>query len=262
MGNNQQLACSECFSSKDSLWLCLVCGILGCGRYDQGHARKHYLQSNSHRFAIDTEFQRIWDYANDRYVHRVIHFVSQNRIVDFPGPSVPSEFSHEYYSECKEKEQSSLSQMNSLKEQCENAKQSIELAKAYTEIEALQLRCSKAESALEAKEEEIYAQCIKIDLLKKEIEIMHSQLTALRGEFQGEKALSSALSCQVQNLQVKNQELEEQVNDLFTHFEMSSKITQETAQGDLELIPEKSFSSRKSQGSARKKQTVLPSKKK
>jgi BRCA1-associated protein len=29
--------CFECHSA-DSLWICLICGHVGCGRYVQGHA--------------------------------------------------------------------------------------------------------------------------------------------------------------------------------------------------------------------------------
>jgi len=31
--------CQECHSSE-SLWICLICGYVGCGRYVQGHAYK------------------------------------------------------------------------------------------------------------------------------------------------------------------------------------------------------------------------------
>lgn len=235
MGNNERLSCSECFASKDSLWLCLVCGFLGCGRYDQGHARKHYESNPSHRFAIDTEFQRIWDYSSDKYVHRVIHFVSQNRIVDFPGPCVPSEFSHEFYSECKEKQEVPTNSCP-LQPQIHNARQARELDKAIEQLEQLQIRTTKAESALEAKEHDFYAQCIKIESLKKENEIMHCQITALRRELEGERALSTALSTQIHQINQEKQELEEQNKDLLAHFEMIQKINEETAQGDLKLV--------------------------
>lgn len=28
--------------AADSLWICLVCGHVGCGRYQGGHAARHY----------------------------------------------------------------------------------------------------------------------------------------------------------------------------------------------------------------------------
>ena len=33
--------CSEC-GSVESLWICLICGYVGCGRYVQGHAYTHF----------------------------------------------------------------------------------------------------------------------------------------------------------------------------------------------------------------------------
>ena len=36
--------CSECQSSED-LWICLVCGYVGCGRYVGGHSHAHFLET-------------------------------------------------------------------------------------------------------------------------------------------------------------------------------------------------------------------------
>jgi BRCA1-associated protein len=237
IGNSEKLSCSECSSGKDSLWLCIVCSFLGCGRYDQGHARKHYQANPSHRFAIDTEFQRIWDYSSERYVHRVIHFVSQNRIVDFPGPSVPSEFSREFYSECKEKQQRVNTSSSSSQPEIQNTRQERELERAIEQLEELQLRTTKAESALEAQEANFYAQRIKIEHLEKENEMMRSQIATLKRELEGERALSNALSNQIHQLNTEKQDLQEQNKDLLTHFEMSFRINEETSNGDLQMLP-------------------------
>lgn len=62
--------CSVC-ASDINLWVCLICGNIGCGRYDGAHAFAHY-EETSHCYAMDLSTQHVWDYAGDGYVHRLI----------------------------------------------------------------------------------------------------------------------------------------------------------------------------------------------
>ncbi|KAK4624290.1 RING finger protein ETP1 [Fulvia fulva] len=62
--------CSTC-AGTDNLWVCLICGNIGCGRYDEAHAYAHY-EATSHCYAMDINTQHVWDYAGDGYVHRLI----------------------------------------------------------------------------------------------------------------------------------------------------------------------------------------------
>lgn len=75
--------CHEC-GCTDNLWICLVCGQIGCGRAKQGHALAHY-ETTSHLYALDIETQRVWDYAGDGYVHRLIQNVVDGKIVELPS---------------------------------------------------------------------------------------------------------------------------------------------------------------------------------
>jgi BRCA1-associated protein len=45
----------------------VVCGVVGCGRYDpgKGHARRHWEESG-HVLAMELETQRVWDYKGDK----------------------------------------------------------------------------------------------------------------------------------------------------------------------------------------------------
>ena len=62
--------CAECGARAD-LWICLLCGHVGCGRYRAGHAADHF-HASQHTYALELESQRVWDYAADGYVHRLI----------------------------------------------------------------------------------------------------------------------------------------------------------------------------------------------
>ena len=68
------LKCEKC-KNNSSLWCCLICGNIGCGRYQNGHAVEHFKETK-HRYSLELESQRIWDYIYDKWVHRVI--IGQN----------------------------------------------------------------------------------------------------------------------------------------------------------------------------------------
>lgn len=57
---------NECFvcGATDSLWICMVCGHIGCGRYQDAHAYDHYMETK-HIYALEIETQHVWDYVGD-----------------------------------------------------------------------------------------------------------------------------------------------------------------------------------------------------
>lgn len=75
--------CSSC-SSTMNLWICLICGNIGCGRYGRAHAEAHY-QATTHLYALELETQRVWDYAGDGYVHRLIQNKADGKLVELPS---------------------------------------------------------------------------------------------------------------------------------------------------------------------------------
>ncbi|KAK4685772.1 BRCA1-associated protein, partial [Tremellales sp. Uapishka_1] len=77
--------CSMCESTEHN-WICVVCGVVGCGRYFPGkaHAREHWEQSG-HVLAMELETQRVWDYKGDNYVHRLIQTRNDGKLVELPS---------------------------------------------------------------------------------------------------------------------------------------------------------------------------------
>ena len=84
-----ECAHDSCHSTVD-LWMCLICGHTGCGRYRGSHAAKHF-EETGHGFALELADGRgetggaggagvgrrrrselVWDYMRDAYVHRVV----------------------------------------------------------------------------------------------------------------------------------------------------------------------------------------------
>ncbi|CAI5946299.1 unnamed protein product [Closterium sp. NIES-65] len=62
--------CAVC-GSHDSLWICLICGFVGCGRYQGGHAESHF-RTSQHCYSLEVASQRVWDYVGDAFVHRLV----------------------------------------------------------------------------------------------------------------------------------------------------------------------------------------------
>ncbi|KAK6153763.1 hypothetical protein DH2020_013402 [Rehmannia glutinosa] len=65
----QQPEKSICYvcQTLENLWMCVICGFVGCGRYKEGHAISHWKETQ-HCYSLELETQRVWDYAGDNYI--------------------------------------------------------------------------------------------------------------------------------------------------------------------------------------------------
>eukprot|EP00485_Elphidium_margaritaceum_P013376 CAMPEP_0202730878 /NCGR_PEP_ID=MMETSP1385-20130828/186860_1 /ASSEMBLY_ACC=CAM_ASM_000861 /TAXON_ID=933848 /ORGANISM="Elphidium margaritaceum" /LENGTH=582 /DNA_ID=CAMNT_0049397157 /DNA_START=34 /DNA_END=1782 /DNA_ORIENTATION=- len=59
-----------CDPLVNELWICLVCGHVGCGRFKKSHALQHY-KGTAHSFCLNLTTLSIWDYCNDTFQHRL-----------------------------------------------------------------------------------------------------------------------------------------------------------------------------------------------
>ncbi|OCB89997.1 BRCA1-associated protein [Sanghuangporus baumii] len=76
------VSCTDC-DSRLNLWICLICGNVGCGRQGRAHAKGHF-DLTSHCYAMELSTQRVWDYAGDNYVHRLIQNKADGKLVELP----------------------------------------------------------------------------------------------------------------------------------------------------------------------------------
>ncbi|KAL6537638.1 BRAP2 RING ZnF UBP domain-containing protein 2 [Orobanche minor] len=72
--------CHVC-QTLENLWMCVICGFVGCGRYKEGHAISHWKETQ-HCYSLELETQRVWDYAGDNYVHRLIQSKTDGKLVE------------------------------------------------------------------------------------------------------------------------------------------------------------------------------------
>ncbi|KAF2753919.1 zf-UBP-domain-containing protein [Pseudovirgaria hyperparasitica] len=91
-GDAAENECTVC-GSTSNLWICLICGNIGCGRYDEAHAFAHY-EATSHAYAMDVNSQHVWDYPGDGYVHRLIQNKADGKLVDLPAAYSRNPSSH------------------------------------------------------------------------------------------------------------------------------------------------------------------------
>ena len=66
--NIVSLMCHDC-GMTSTLWVCLTCGYIGCGRYTHKHAAEHY-NNEGHPFSLELATGRIWDYDSGTFAHR------------------------------------------------------------------------------------------------------------------------------------------------------------------------------------------------
>ncbi|CAH0548973.1 unnamed protein product [Brassicogethes aeneus] len=86
--------CGDTAPSPDALWICLICGHVGCGRYQGGHAATHYRETG-HCYALQLGSHRVWDYKGDNFVHRLLQNKADGKLVAAEGPPSEAECAQE-----------------------------------------------------------------------------------------------------------------------------------------------------------------------
>lgn len=155
----EKIHCEVCTESS-SLWICLLCGYIGCGRYSSAHAHKH-CETYRHNFVLELDTQRIWDYQGDNYVHRLIR----------SGPGLFFPDSH-----IEEGEQMERSEDVEL------------LALEYNHLINSQLeqqRCyfeAKIEERLRARDQEPLVECLQEEIIRLQLEAQekHKNFSKMR----------------------------------------------------------------------------------
>lgn len=248
--------CFDCGKTTD-LWICLICGNIGCGRYADAHAYRHF-ETTSHTFTMQIGRGRVWDYAGDTYVHRLIQNSTDGKMVEFQsGAANNTEIPSEEKAEAIQLEYTCL-----LTSQLENQRKFFE-----EKLKDVEQRSEKNESFAKAQIESLNDQVssLKIENAKMEHELTetlqarqaierkmqslsikyHKVLTELTDERTVNKLLLAdqekwtnkvaELDEKIRTLQIQysseTEDLKEQVRDLMMHFEAQNKF-QETVSAE------------------------------
>ncbi|GJJ69833.1 BRCA1-associated protein [Entomortierella parvispora] len=251
-----QSVCALC-GTTENLWICLICGHIGCGRYQEKHAYSHYYET-SHLYALELETQRVWDYAGDGYVHRLIQNKTDGKLVELPSAvdgTLPSQHSVQVGQE--KLDAIGLEYTYLLTSQLESQRlyfdaqmaamtaQLAQLNKDATkwEKEAILLDQKNRELAqiAEALEKEKVPSLIKEKkAAEKRLEKMQEKLATMERLFEEEKEMSSGLLTnqksfkdQLQEKEAEIAELQEQVRDMMIYLDTQQKIEQSSMKDEL-----------------------------
>lgn len=243
-----QNVCALCGTSEN-LWICLICGHIGCGRYQEKHAYHHYYET-SHLYALELETQRVWDYAGDGYVHRLIQNKTDGKLVELPsatdGRTLPSqqttdvgqekldaiglEYTYLLTSQLESQRLYFDAQMAAMAEQLAQLNNQ---AKEW-EQEAAMLSQKNHELTLHADSLEREKMPILLKEKKateKRMEKLQEKLQLLERQYEEEKEMNQGLrtnqdsfKVRLQEKEAEIQELQEQVRDMMIYLDTQQKV--------------------------------------
>ncbi|KAF9148680.1 hypothetical protein BG015_009565 [Linnemannia schmuckeri] len=254
--SEDQNVCATC-GTTENLWICLICGHIGCGRYQEKHAYHHYYET-SHLYALELESQRVWDYAGDGYVHRLIQNKADGKLVELPSAvdgTLPSQHSVQVGQEKLDAiglEYTYLltSQLESqrLYFDAQMAAMTAQLAQLGKEAkdweqEAALMNQKNRELALlaESLEKEKLPMLVKEKkAAEKRMEKMQERLQVLERQYEEEKEMNVGLMTNQESIRTKLQEkeaeileLQDQVRDMMIYLDTQQKIESSSLKDEL-----------------------------
>lgn len=259
--------CSVC-ATTSNVWVCLICGNLGCGRYDSAHAYAHY-EATSHCYAMDISTQHVWDYAGDGYVHRLIQSKPDSRLIDMPssdgrqrheneafitqgGDSVPREKMESMAAEYTYLLTSQLEgQRRYFEEQVERAVDKASQASARADEAAIQAQNSAAEASRNQRDRQEASETLTrvekaLDRSEKAREKFEKLARDMSTQLREEKTMNEGLLKRIRAADEKAEnankeaekaaeeknELQEMVNDLTMFISSQEKVKELQAAGE------------------------------
>uniref|UniRef100_A0A8C9AVI9 BRCA1-associated protein n=1 Tax=Prolemur simus TaxID=1328070 RepID=A0A8C9AVI9_PROSS len=210
--------CFEC-GVQENLWICLICGHIGCGRYVSRHAYKHF-EETQHTYAMQLTNHRVWDYAGDNYVHRLVASKTDGKIVQY---ECEGDTCQEEKIDALQLEYSYLltSQLESQRIYWENKIVRIEKDTAEeVSLWCTQLNTKVAKLTTELKEEQEMNKCLRANQV-----LLQSKLK------EGERLLKE--TCDQKDSQIT--EIQDQLRDVMFYLETQQKINHLPAETRQEI---------------------------
>ncbi|KAF1766058.1 hypothetical protein GCK72_006014 [Caenorhabditis remanei] len=252
--------CSDCGMSND-LWICLICGNIGCGRYAEQHAQRHW-ELTSHTYSLKVGGERVWDYAGDNYVHRLIENQADGKLVEYQRDMNTSideksskddklegikleytllltsqlEDQRKYFEGQRHDMEQTMSKMEKMAyAQVENLEH--QLAERSTELKSLRGVVDETVAARQVAEKKAAQTYEKVSKLSNELKDEREINQMLRKDQQVwkdqvEKLIGSQTTARVE-YEKKIDDLQSQVNDLLMHFETQNKLKEQLDAGKV-----------------------------
>lgn len=245
--NKDDTLLMDCFDcgSTENLWICLICGNLGCGRYKGGHAHNHFLKTG-HAFALKSDSHHIWDYNLDKYVHWSIKS-AEGTVVDVDEDLKSANCARE--STIIEEPAAFVSEFTTAQLESQKAffDERLLAVKKETQQELSKLKLIKNEELRVLKDEfDRISHELKVlsDLsaqLQDHLKKLKREASVLTRELETEKQISQGLCKSIDDLKSELEtsktdkiDLEEQVKDLMKHLEVIDLM--EKAGNDPDIV--------------------------
>ncbi|MBN3272555.1 BRAP protein, partial [Polyodon spathula] len=241
--------CFEC-GVQENLWICLICGHIGCGRYVSRHAYKHF-EETQHTYAMQLTNHRVWDYAGDNYVHRLVASKTDGKIVQYEceGDSCQDE-----KIDALQLEYSYLltSQLESQRIYWENKIVHLEKDTAE-EIKNMKSKFKETIEKCDSLEQKLNQLVKEKQSLEKKCTQVNTRLAKLSVELQEEQEMNKCLRANQSQLQARLKEeerrlretseqkerqiseLQEQLRDVMFYLETQQQINQMPAEARQEI---------------------------
>jgi len=252
---SQDNKCFEC-GSQESLWICLICGHVGCGRYVAGHAFHHFTLTQ-HCYSMQLGNNRVWDYAGDNYVHRLVQNKSDGKLIEVDESgneiqdgekldSITLEYTYLLTSQLESQRLYFEEKMNLVEGQARSQVEEMEgetknvIAK-YSEIEDKLSSVAKEKSALETKSSKLSAKLGGVLRELQEEKALNTNLRDNQSLWQKKvEDLEARLRKVEEEKEKETTELQEQLRDVMFYLEgqkqlgeaeKSLSVTQEEIEG-------------------------------
>jgi BRCA1-associated protein len=239
---SENSVCMEC-EGTEALWICLICGHVGCGRYQGGHAASHFRATN-HTYALQLGSNRVWDYAGDNFVHRLLQSKTDGKLVATQSPggvedekidSIQLEFTYlltaqldkqrEYYEERLARIESMIVS--------DNEKQLVDMQSIRQKNQVLEL---KLQNVMKDK-----------NVIEKKLNQMHTKFNATLKDLAEEKQFGKTLQLnhtswqnryatlekQYQEKEAEIIDLKDQVRDLMFYMEAQNTIAKSDMKDEI-----------------------------
>uniref|UniRef100_A0A7E4ZR17 BRCA1-associated protein n=1 Tax=Panagrellus redivivus TaxID=6233 RepID=A0A7E4ZR17_PANRE len=232
--------CSSCTKTQD-LWMCLICGNIGCGRYAEAHAFKHF-ETTGHCFTLQIGGNLVWDYAGDNYVHRIVQNAHDGKLVEVQGGRSDAEKQTNKIDDMQLEYSVLLTQqLDTQRRFFEDKLKSVETSmnsfrdKTVTEIEHLRLDLDEAKHDNARLKTMLESTKQSKESIEKKLAAAHTKIQKLQKELAEERDLAASVRADKEVLQrqredlvwknnIEIKDLREQLHDLMMHFEAKATI--------------------------------------